>query len=211
MNRREAIAAGATLVFSLKSPAGPPVKKKEPPCPCVDKDAKAKNPLERKHAHICAFHVGYDDPKLQMEVTHYCTAVGDGVFQCILYESPEKDAKLIGVEYVITEKRWGQLPLDEAKLWHPHRWEIEDGLLTIHNVTKSCEAILLKALYSSWGKTWHTWPDPSTEVPLGKPILMWSAGGPNGVVDPKLVAKRDAKYKLNVEEVKKTRAKLFGK
>ena len=209
MNRREAIAAGATIVFTMGAKAEP--KRKEPPCPCVDQDNKAKNPLERKHAQICAFHVGYDDPKLQMEVTHYCTAVGDGVFQCILYDSPEKNAKLIGVEYVITEARFGQLPKDEAKLWHPHRWEIEDGLLTIHNVTKTCEETLLKALYSSWGKTWHTWPDLSTPVPMGKPILMWSAGGPNGAVDPKLVAKRDAKYKLNVEEVKKTRAKLFGK
>jgi hypothetical protein len=208
MNRREAIVAGTTLIFSMKATAGPP--KKEPQCPCVDQDTKAKNPLERKHAHICAFHIGYDDPKLQMEVTHYCTAVGDGVFQCILYDSPEKDAKLVGVEYVITEKRFAQLPQDEAKLWHPHKKEIDDGLLTIHGVTKGCEEKLLKALYTSWGKTWHTWPDISTPVPMGKPILMWSIGV-NGVVDPKLIAKRDKKYNLNVDEIKKARAKLFGK
>jgi hypothetical protein len=204
MNRREAIAVGTTIAFTMGAQA------KEPQCPCVDQDKKAKNPLERKHAQICAFHIGYDDPKLQMEVTHYCTALGDGVFQCILYDSPEKNAKLIGVEYVISEQKFGQLPQNEAKLWHPHRKEIDDGLLTIHNVTKNCEETLLKALYSSWGKTWHTWPDVSTEVPLGKPILMWSVGV-NGIVDPKLVAKRDAKYKLNVDEVKKSRAKLFGK
>lgn len=202
MNRREAIAVGATIAFTMGAQA-------KEQCPCVDQDTKAKNPLERKHAQICAFHIGYDDPKLQMEVTHYCTALGDGVFQCILYDSPEKNAKLIGVEYVITEQKFGQLPKDESKLWHPHKKEIDDGLLTIHGVTKNCEETLLKALYSSWGKTWHTWPDLSTPVPMGKPILMWSVGV-NGV-DPKLVAKRDNKYKLNVDEIKKSRAKFLGK
>jgi len=208
MNRREAIAAGATLVFSFNAEARP--RPTKPKCPCVDQDKKAKHPLERKHAHICAFHLGYDDPKLQMEVTHYCTALGDGVFQCILYDSPEKNAKLIGVEYVISEQKFGQLPKDEAKLWHPHKREIDEGLLTIHEVTKSCEETLLKALYSSWGKTWHTWPDVSTPIPMGKPILMWSVGLTD-TVDPQLVKKRDAKYKLDVEEVKKSRAKLLGK
>lgn len=206
MNRREAIAAGATLVFSFNAEA----KGLKPKCPCVDQDKKAKHPLERKHAHICAFHLGVDDPKLQMEVTHYCTALGDGVFQCILYDSPEKNAKLIGVEYVISEEKFGQLPKEEAKLWHPHKREIDEGLLTIHEVTKSCEETLLKALYSSWGKTWHTWPDVTTPIPMGKPILMWSVGLTD-TVDPKLVKKRDAKYKLDVEEVKKSRAKFLGK
>lgn len=209
MNRREAIAAGATLVFSFNADARGP-RPNKPKCPCVDQDKKAKHPLERKHAHICAFHLGVDDPKLQMEVTHYCTALGDGVFQCILYDSPEKNAKLIGVEYVISEQKFGQLPQDEAKLWHPHKREIDEGLLTIHEVTKSCEETLLKALYSSWGKTWHTWPDVTTPIPMGKPILMWSVGLTD-TVDPKLVKKRDEKYKLNVEEVKKSRAKLLGK
>lgn len=208
MNRREAIAAGATLVFSFNAEAkGLPLK---PKCPCVDQDNKAKHPLEKKHAHICAFHIGVDDPKLQMEVTHYCTALGDGVFQCILYDSPEKNAKLIGVEYVISEEKFGQLPKDEAKLWHPHKKEIDEGLLTIHEVTKSCEETLLKALYSSWGKTWHTWPDVTTPIPMGKPILMWSVGLTDSV-DPKLIENRDKKYNLKLEEIKKSRAKLLGK
>ena len=29
---------------------------------------------------------------------------------------------------------------------------------------------------TSWGKTFHTWPDPTTEIPMGEPLLMWSAG-----------------------------------
>lgn len=206
MNRREVIALGASIVFSLPAQAA----KKSEKCPCVDQDKKATNPLERKHAQICAFHIGFDDPKLQIETTHYCTAVGDGLFQCILYDSPEKDAKLIGVEYVVTEQVFGQLPQEETKLWHPHKFEIEEGLLTIHKVTKNCEETLLKALYGSWGKTWQTWPDLTSKVPMGKPILMWSARKANEV-EPKLIQKRDKKYNLKIEDVKKSRAVLLGK
>jgi hypothetical protein len=202
MNRREAIAAGAALFVPQIGNAAQ--------CPCVDKDKNATNPLERKHAQICAFHIGYDDPDFQLETTHYCTALGDGVFQCIIYDSCKPAAKLLGVEYVITNEVFGQLRKDEAKLWHPHRFEIEEGLFTIHNVTKDCEEKLLKALVNSWGKTWQTWPDPTTKVPLGKPILMWSAS-PTESVKSDLVKKRDKTYNLNVDDIKKYRKKLLGK
>lgn len=203
MNRREAIAAGATIVFTMGAQA-----KKPEQCPCVDQDKKARNPLERKHAQICAFHIGYDDARLQIETIHYCTAVGDGLFQCIIYDSPEKDAKLIGVEYVVTQEVFGQLPQEEAKLWHPHRFEIEEGLFTIHNVTKACEETLLKALHTSWGKTWQTWPDITSKIPMGRPILMWSARKANEL-NPKLIEKRDKKYNLKIEDIKKSREQLF--
>ncbi len=135
--------------------------------------------------------------------------MGDGLFQCILYDSSNKDAKLIGVEYVVTDEVYKTLPKKEAELWHPHKHEIMEGLLTIHNVTKDCEEKLLKALVNSWGKTFHTWTDLTTKVPMGLPMLMWSATDTISVKED-LLKEKDKKYKLNRKDIKKYRQKLLG-
>ncbi len=51
------------------------------------------------------------------------------------------------------------------------------------------ELAFMKALLTTWGKTWHTWPDPSTPVPLGMPLLMWSIGR-DEVADKDVIAAR---------------------
>ena len=52
-------------------------------------------------AHFCGIHMAKKDPKFQLVVQHYCVAHTDGheggeqLFQCILFDSTEKNAKLI--------------------------------------------------------------------------------------------------------------------
>jgi hypothetical protein len=48
-------------------------------------------------------------------------------------------------------------------------------------LTADCEKKLLNGLLKTWGKVWHTWPDPKTDLPIGAPVLMWSATGKNQV------------------------------
>jgi hypothetical protein len=51
------------------------------------------------------------------------------VFQCIIFDSPLKNAKLIGIEYIIPEEIFKTLPADEKVLWHSHKHEVASGLL----------------------------------------------------------------------------------
>jgi len=44
--------------------------------------------------------------------------------QCLIYDSPEKGARLIGVEYMITPKLYDTLDQEEKKLWHSHEYEV---------------------------------------------------------------------------------------
>ena len=67
-------------------------KKTAERCPCVDPtpDKASINPSKfcgEYGLHVCAFHIGKEDPKLQVEAHHYCTPLRDGVFQCVLYDS----------------------------------------------------------------------------------------------------------------------------
>lgn len=183
-----------------------------PRCPCVDPTPdKASIPpakfLGEYGLHVCAFHCGKDNPDLQVESHHYCTPLRDGVFQCVVYDSDRGNAKLIGVEYIVSDDIFRTLPEAEKKLWHPHDYEIRAGLLTIPGVQPDCEAKLLKGLLKSWGKVWHTWPDPKTDLPVGPPVLMWSAGK-EGDVRKDLIRARDEKYKVDVDALRKQREKL---
>ncbi|KAH8625205.1 hypothetical protein IG631_20670 [Alternaria alternata] len=55
-------------------------------------------PVKRICAHLNAFHAYAHDPKRDaVEANHYCAHLNDEVRQCILYDSPEKGARIIGI------------------------------------------------------------------------------------------------------------------
>jgi hypothetical protein len=181
-------------------------------CPCDDPtpDRTKFGPaqfLGEYGLHVCAFHIGKDDPTLQVESHHYCTPLRDGVFQCVIYDGDKGNPKLIGVEYILSDEIFQTLPAEEKKYWHPHEYEIRAGLLTFPGVKPDCEMKLLKGLVKSWGKVWHTWPDPKTALPIGPPVLMWSATR-EGQVKNELIRARDHRYKIDVNDVRKQREKL---
>ncbi len=64
----------------------------------------------------------------------------------------------------------------------------------------------LEGYIKSWGKTFHTWPDPSTDVPLGEPLLMWSAGA-DGQISQKMIDKRDKQFNISSNDLRIRRQK----
>jgi Protein of unknown function (DUF1264) len=182
-------------------------------CPCVDPTPEQSNLnpatfVGNYGLHVCAFHIDKDDPAYQIESHHYCTAVQEGVFQCTLYDKDKGDAKLIGVEYIISDELFQKLPTKEKAYWHPHGYEISAGLLTFTGIREDCEKKLVKGLQKTWGKVWQTWPDPTTGVPIGEPRLMWSATK-EGDLQKELVQKRDKYYGIDVNAIRKQRKKLL--
>lgn len=60
---------------------------------------------------------------LVLDSHHFCScARHDGergkVRQCVIYDSDKADARLIGIEYVVDEEVFRNLPEDEKKYWH---------------------------------------------------------------------------------------------
>jgi hypothetical protein len=55
-------------------------------------------PVKRICAHLNAFHAYAHDPQRSaVEANHYCAHLNDEVRQCILYDSPEQPARIIGI------------------------------------------------------------------------------------------------------------------
>ncbi|KAH8517761.1 hypothetical protein H0E87_005615 [Populus deltoides] len=60
-------------------------------------------PVNKIHQHLCAFHFYAHDMTRQVEARHFCGHQNEEMCQCLIYNSPEPDARLIGVEYIISE------------------------------------------------------------------------------------------------------------
>ena len=143
-----------------------------------------------------------------MIVQHYCGAA-NGLHQCLLFDSSAPDAKLIGVEYIVSNEAYAKLDDGEKMYWHPHTYEVLGGGLIAPSMKPDDEMGFMKALLTTWGKTWHTWPDPKTAVPIGKPMLMWAVTG-DGQLAQEVIAKRDKMYGVKVESIREKRTKEIG-
>ena len=179
-------------------------------CPCDDLSAVHKFPPEDNKMHLCAFHLAKDDLSFIVETQHYCCPLRPDLFQCILYETTAEGVrpKLLGIEYVIPDSVYQTLDAKEKEFWHPHDFEVREGLLVTIGMSECCDQKTMKTLVNTWGKVWHTWPDPSTHLPLGYPRLMWSAIK-EGEIPEELVKKRDARWGTDTAELKKKRAQYL--
>ncbi len=173
---------------------------------------QSKAPIEKISMYLNGFHPAKHDAAMQMESHHYCDQVNEDFAQCVLYDGNTADARLHGVEYIISEKLYGTLPADERAYWHPHNYEILSGQLRMPGLPDVAEKEALKTKMNSYGKTWHFWktgvydqqPD---SLPLGPAHLAWSFNR-DGEDKPGMIHMRDTRMDLNTADERADRAEL---
>jgi len=134
-----AIAGSAALVLAQQSNQ-PPGQEKSTKTKVLEAGAEllqGDGPLNAIHQHVCGFHFYADDIKRQVIAHHYCSHQNEEVLQCVIYDSHEKNARLIGIEYIISEELFKSLPEEEKKLWHSHRYEVMSGQLIAPGVPEN--------------------------------------------------------------------------
>ena len=104
---------------------------------------QGKAPL---NVYLDGFHFASGDMKAQAEAHHFCSVLNEEVFQCVVYDGNGHDAKLMGVEYVISGQLFGTLPADEKKLWHSHVHEVKSGQLIAQSLPGPAERRLMEKL-----------------------------------------------------------------
>lgn len=165
-------------------------------------------PAGKLDIHLVGFHPMKDAPQQQMEAHHYCHQLNEDLAQCALFDSDAEDARLVGIEYIISERLFAQLPPQEHALWHPHNGEILSGQLSAPNLPQPAEHALMERKMNSYGKTWHVWHPSDAALPLGEPQLAWSFNR-EGEVDPQLLARRDAATTTSTAERREHRRDLL--
>ncbi|CAH1448601.1 unnamed protein product [Lactuca virosa] len=179
----------------------------------VDKSAQilqTLKPIKQISQHVCTFSVYSHDMSRQIEAHHYITRLNQDFLQCAVYDSDDPSARLIGVEYIVSDRIFDTLPTDEQKLWHSHDHEVTSGLWVNPRVPEMLHRTELENIAHTYGKFWCTWQvDRGDRLPLGAPALMMSPQVVNmGVVQPELVLVRDNKYKIKTDELRKSRADI---
>tara|TARA_R110002020_G_scaffold4441_3_gene19408 strand:- start:375 stop:1139 length:765 start_codon:yes stop_codon:yes gene_type:complete len=171
-----------------------------------------KGPFDHMNIYLVGFHPMKEDPSHQMEAHHFCTQINEDFAQCALFDGNTEDAKLTGIEYIISEKLFNTLSKQERKYWHPHNYEILSGQLVAPGLPDVANKELMESKMNSYGKTWHVWSTGNSEgdgdkIPLGDPQLAWSFNR-DGEAKPGLVENRDKEMDINSREKREERKDL---
>lgn len=166
-----------------------------------------KYPLEAMSTYLNGFHMYADDLGRQVEATHFCIHLRHDLHQCVIFDSNSPDARLIGIEYIISEERFHGLPEDEKQLWHSHHYEVKSGMLTAPGIPVLAEHAYFKDLVSTYGKTFHTWQYDRDDFPYGIPQLMMGFTA-DGQADETMVRARDRRFGMSTNRRRLIRADI---
>ncbi|KAJ9153251.1 hypothetical protein P3X46_026712 [Hevea brasiliensis] len=86
----------------------------------LDKGAQmlqSLKPIKQISQHLCTLAI------------HSHDMINQDFLQCAVYDTDDSNGRLIGVEYIVSDKIFESLPPEEQKLWHSHAFEVKSGLL----------------------------------------------------------------------------------
>ncbi|MEO6381403.1 MAG: OBAP family protein [Nitrobacter sp.] len=169
---------------------------------------QGQSPISSINMYLNGFHFYADDMGRQIEAHHFCHHVNEEFFQCVIYDGNKTDSRLIGIEYIVSERIFKTLPDEEKALWHSHRHEATSGELVMPGIPETVEHTAIGTLVSTYGKTWHTWQiDRDSELPLGIPQLMMGFTQ-DGQLKPAIIQSRDRELGISTDKDRKNRADL---
>jgi hypothetical protein len=129
-------------------------------------------------------HLLKEFPAVAQVAYHYCKPMGDDlVAQCLLYDGTGPDARLIGVEYLVSAEVYKNMPPEEKAYWHDHEHEVDAGLLKSLTQSGDDEKATLAKVRTLYGKIFHTWSMGKT-YPQGPARLFWAVTGKEPFVLP---------------------------
>jgi hypothetical protein len=170
---------------------------------------QSRPPLGAISTYVDGFHFTNGSMASQMEAHHYCDKVNEDFTQCVLFDGNGKDARMIGIEYIVSKKLFSTLPEHEKASWHSHVYEIKSGQLIAPGLLEVAEHELMEQLVSTYGKTWHTWHTDrnNSTLPVGAPALMMGFTA-DGQIDPNLLADRDRRFKVSSQAERQKRGNI---
>ncbi|MER7011506.1 OBAP family protein [Saccharopolyspora sp. NPDC000359] len=196
---------GRKVAAAAKVGAGHPLKHR-----ALDLAAGAlqpKYPLAAMSTYLNGFHMYADEMGRQVEATHFCVHLRHDLHQCVIFDRNAPDARLIGIEYIISEDRFRELPDDEKRLWHSHHHEVKSGVLVAPGVPELAEHAYFTDLVTTYGKTFHTWQYDRDDFPYGIPQLMM-AFTEDGQADEAMVEARDRELGISTARKREHRADI---
>jgi hypothetical protein len=166
---------------------------------------QGKTPLKKINMYLEGFHFYNGHLNAQMEAHHYCSKINEDLTQCIMYDGNGEDAKIMGIEYMVSERIFKTFPAEEKKLWHSHAYEVKSGQLIAPGIPEAAEHELMEEIVSTYGKIFHTWhTDRNLELPYGIPMLMMGFTK-DGQLKDSIREARDKRFGISTSEKRENR------
>ncbi|XP_049370009.1 oil body-associated protein 1A-like [Solanum verrucosum] len=167
-------------------------------------------PINKIHQHLCAFHFYGHDMTRQVEAHHFCGHQNEEFRQCLIYDRPDSDGRLIGLEYIVSEELFLTLPDDEKKFWHSHLYEVKSGVLFMPGVPGPIQRQDHEKTVKTYGKVIHFWQvDRGDTLPLGIPQVMMALTR-DGQLDQNLAQDVEKRFGVSFDEEREKRAYMEG-
>lgn len=103
---------------------------------------------------------------------HYCKGISDQILQCLLFESTDPKAALVGIEYFVSKDLSRKLPpIQWHRYFHDHKVEIETGRVQVLDLPADQAKAVAEAASKTDGVIYHLWqkglefPDGSVSYP----------------------------------------------
>ena len=193
-----ACVAGALMGSLLTRTSGPKAAMAgDGPAAHQPNSGSGKSPIQEVLHCPLAFagvHLLKDLPEHHQVAYHYCKPVSDDLSQCVLYDGTGPDARLIGIEYLVSDAVYQKMPTEEKAFWHDHKYEVDSGLLKSLTQTGEEEKKTLAAVRTLWGKVFHTWATGKS-YPSGPPRLFWAVTG-----EQPFVLQTDARLPIELDK-----------
>ncbi|KIX09130.1 uncharacterized protein Z518_00208 [Rhinocladiella mackenziei CBS 650.93] len=167
-------------------------------------------PLHNVCEYLHALHI-YTDEARRGEILQ-------DVRQCLIYDSCQPGARLIGVEFMIPKSRYLTLDPEEQRLWHSHEFEVKSGMLVLpypesHKQQKDqwdeLETKAMEEVVNLYGKLYHFWQvDQGHDLPLGSPTLMGSLTDSQQIDIDEAMAERNQEQEID-QPMKRERRKYL--
>ncbi len=165
-------------------------------------------PLAKLNAYLDGFHFYSGNMQGQMEAHHYCGHLNEDLIQCVIFDGNGEDAKLMGIEYIVSAKLFAGLPQEEKHLWHSHVYEVRSGALIAPGIPEVAERELMTKIAGTYGKTWHTWhTDQQRQLPIGAPMLMMGFTA-DGQSNEQMISERDNRFDVSSAAIRQRRADI---
>ena len=157
--------------FLLAIAVGLSQAQEAPPAPPVaDVGAAKTTPADGHVIHVTAPHL--IDGKVRGPFHHYCKLVsGEPFIECLLYETEDKDAKLVGVEYIVATTLTRDEKILPKKMWkkgwHDHSVEGVIGNIKILDMPPEKAKEFADTVAKTDGIIFSLWPKDA-KLPTGK-------------------------------------------
>lgn len=103
---------------------------------------------------------------------HYCKGISDQILQCLLFESTDPKAKLVGIEYFVAKELTRKLPaIQWHRHFHDHNVEIATGRVQVLDMPEDQAKKVAEAAAKTDGVIYHLWqhgkdfPDGTVDFP----------------------------------------------